>query len=62
MDDKSKVERVNRERINPAEAYEMEYWSKKFGVTYEQLKSAIRAVGNSIAAIEKRLEINKIKI
>jgi len=57
MDDKSKVENLNQERINPAEAYEMEYWSNKFGVTYEQLKSAIRAVGNSIAAVEKQLKI-----
>ena len=57
MDDKSKVESVNRERINPVEAYEMEYWSQKFGVTYEQLKSAIRAVGNSIAAVEKQLKM-----
>ena len=57
MDDKFKVGSVNRERINPSETYEMEYWSKKFGVTYEQLKSAIRAVGNSTAAIEKQLKI-----
>jgi hypothetical protein len=57
MDDKSKAGSVNYDRINPAEVYEMEYWSKKFGVTYEQLKSAIRAVGNSTAAVEKQLKI-----
>jgi hypothetical protein len=57
MDDKPKVGSVNWERINPAEVHEMEYWSKKFGVTYEQLKSAIRAVGNSTTAIEKQLRI-----
>jgi hypothetical protein len=62
MDDKSKKGSVNRERINPAEAYEMEYWSNKFGLTYEQLKSAIRAVGNSTLAIEKQLKINRIKV
>jgi len=57
MDDKSKVVSVNWERINPAEVHEMEYWSKRLGVTYEQLKSAIRAVGNSIAAVEKQLKV-----
>ena len=57
MNDKSKVREVNRDSINPGESFEMEYWSKKFGVTYEQLKSAIRAVGNSIHAVEKQLKI-----
>ena len=46
---------TKNDHINISEYYEAEYWSKKFGVTVEQLKSAIRAVGNSVSAVEKRL-------
>jgi len=46
---------INNDYINISEYYEAEYWSKKFGVSVEQLKSAIRAVGNSVSAVEKRL-------
>lgn len=35
----------DRSRINVHEDYELKYWSTKFGVTYEQLRSAVRAVG-----------------
>lgn len=44
------------DHINVSEYYEAEYWAKKFGVTIEQLKSAIRAVGNSVNAVEQRLK------
>ncbi len=44
------------DHINIGEYYEAEFWSKKFGVTVEQFKSAIRAVGNSVIAVEKRLK------
>jgi Protein of unknown function (DUF3606) len=46
---------INNDYINISEYYEAEYWSKRFGVTVEQLKSAIRAVGNAVSAVEKRL-------
>jgi hypothetical protein len=46
---------INNDHINVSEYYEAEYWSKRFGVTVEQLKSAIRAVGNSVSAVEKKL-------
>ena len=32
-DDKTKVRRADRDRINVNEPYELRYWSKKFGVT-----------------------------
>jgi translation initiation factor 6 (eIF-6) len=47
---------TTNDHINISEYYEAEYWAKKFGVTVEQLKSAIRAVGNSVIAVEKRLK------
>jgi hypothetical protein len=47
---------TTKDHINISEYYEAEYWAKKFGVTVEQLKSAIRAVGNSVNAVERRLK------
>jgi len=36
---------ADRQRINVHEDYELKYWSTKFGVTFEQLRAAVRAVG-----------------
>ena len=44
--------------INVSEDDELQYWAKKFGVTPEKLKSAVRAVGSSAAAIDKYLHKN----
>jgi len=45
----------DRSRINVNEAYELQYWSKKFGVTEDQLKEAVRAAGTSADAVGKHL-------
>jgi hypothetical protein len=37
--------------VNVAEYYEVEYWTNKFGVTPEQLKTAVKAVGISAEAV-----------
>jgi hypothetical protein len=55
MDDKNQVGSPDKDLINTHENYEIEYWSKKFGVSPEVLKSAVRAVGNSAAAVQKHL-------
>ncbi|WP_232280358.1 DUF3606 domain-containing protein [Sphingomonas sp. PAMC 26605] len=39
-----------------SEAYEVEYWTHKFGVTRAELQKAIDAVGHSAAAVEKHLK------
>jgi len=33
----------------------MDYWSKKFGVTPDQLLNAVKRVGPSAAAVEREL-------
>lgn len=33
------------------EDYEVQYWSSRFGVTPEQLRDAVEAVGNSAEAV-----------
>jgi len=35
--------------------FEIRYWSEKFNVSPDQLRAAIKKVGNSVAALEKEL-------
>ena len=42
-------------RVNVNEDWELNYWSKKFGVTKEQLKNAVKAVGDSAEAVRTYL-------
>ena len=49
-DDKTKRGPQDRGKINVQEKYEMDYWSKKFGVTPDQLRNAVekgRRLGRS---------------
>lgn len=45
----------DRTRINVNQAYELRYWTRKFGVTSEELKEAVTAVGVSADAVARRL-------
>jgi hypothetical protein len=54
-DDKSKVGWQDRDRINVHEDYEVRDWSKKFGVTPDELKKAVQKVGTSAEAVRKHL-------
>jgi Protein of unknown function (DUF3606) len=42
-------------KINVHEAWELEYWCKALGVTPQQLKDAVQAVGVSVIAVKKYL-------
>jgi hypothetical protein len=55
-DDPSKRGPQDRSRISTSEDYEVRYWSRKFGVSPEQLKTAVKKVGNSAKAVEKELK------
>lgn len=55
-DDKTLSGGQDRTRINVHEDYELRDWSRKFGVTPEQLKAAVQAVGTSAEAIEHYLK------
>jgi hypothetical protein len=48
-DDKSKAGGQDRRRINVDEDYEL----RDFGVTQEELKAAVRFVGDQASAVEK---------
>ncbi len=54
-DDPSKTGPQDRSRISTNEDHEVRHWSQKFGVSPEQLKAAVRKVGNSAKAVEKEL-------
>jgi len=54
-DDPKKKRAQDRSRISTSEDYEVRYWSKKLGVSPDELKAAVKKVGNSAAAVEKEL-------
>jgi hypothetical protein len=54
-DDPSKRGAADRARINPAEDYEIRYWSDRLGVTPEELKKAVERVGPMVTDVEKAL-------
>ena len=55
-DDKSKSGGQDRSRISLSEDYEVRDWSKKFGVTADELKAAVKAVGSDAKAVEAHLK------
>ncbi|TDS83661.1 DUF3606 domain-containing protein [Comamonas sp. JUb58] len=58
-DDKTKPGGQDRSRINVNEDYELRDWSKKFSVSPDQLKAAVKAVGTSASAVEQHLKQSK---
>jgi hypothetical protein len=54
-DDKTKTAEPDRSRINIHEPYELRDWSKKFGVSEDQLKQAVQKVGTSADKVAKEL-------
>ncbi len=54
-DDRSKSGGEDRKRINVNQDFELRDWSKKFGVSPEELKKAVEQVGDSAEAVQKHL-------
>jgi Protein of unknown function (DUF3606) len=54
-DDKTNRGTADRNRINIREDYELRDWSKRLGVTPEELKKAVQQVGTSADAVRKHL-------
>ena len=46
----------DRRRIDVNESYELRDWSRKFGVSPEELRDAVRAVGNEAEKVEAYLK------
>jgi hypothetical protein len=58
-DDKTQTGGQDRTRVSLSDDYEVRDWSKKFGVTPDQLRAAVKAVGNEAAAVEAHLKGRK---
>jgi hypothetical protein len=46
---------LNRTHINVNEGFELRYWAKDLNVSLEQVKSAVRRVGNAVADVRQEL-------
>jgi hypothetical protein len=53
--DKSKTGTADDVRLTVHESYEVQYWSKKFGVTAEELRAAVAAIGPMVADVQREL-------
>ena len=58
-DDRTKTGGQDRTRISLSEDYEVRDWSKKFGVTADELRAAVKAVGNEAKTVEAHLKGGK---
>lgn len=54
-DDKTKTGAADRDRINVNEDYELQYWTTALGVSADQLRAAVKAVGPTAAAVREHL-------
>jgi hypothetical protein len=54
-DDLNKKRPQDASKVNVNEKWELAYWSKKFAVTPQKLKDAVRAVGPVATAVKKHL-------
>ena len=58
-DDKAEQTSQDGKRINLSEAYEIHYWSEKYGVSPEELQHAVDAVGPMAVAVERLLKAKR---
>ena len=58
-DDLSRRGGQDRKRINVNQDHELRSWSEKFGVTKEELREAVRAVGDQADRVEQHLKGRK---
>ncbi|AWH17646.1 DUF3606 domain-containing protein [Stenotrophomonas sp. ZAC14D2_NAIMI4_7] len=54
-DDKTKTGAADRDRINVNEDYELQYWTQALGVSADELRAAVKAVGPTAAAVREHL-------
>lgn len=54
-DDKKNTGSPDRDRINVNEDYELQYWTKELGVSADELRDAVKAVGTTASAVRRHL-------
>ena len=55
----NKGDASKRDMIYLYEIYEVQYWMRKFGVSEDELKSAVKAVGHRARDVEKYFQNKK---
>jgi hypothetical protein len=58
-DNKQNTGNPDRSLINTSEEYEVRYWAEKFKVSHDELKEAVKQVGNSAEKVEQHLKGKK---
>ena len=54
--DNNQYFRLDRNRINIQENYEVEYWTKELGISREYLKKVVNTAGSSADAVREYLQ------
>jgi len=54
-DDRKNTAAPDRDRINLNEDYEVQYWVQTLGITRDELKAAVEAVGPTANAVREHL-------
>jgi hypothetical protein len=49
----------DRSRINLHEVHEVQYWARKFGVSAQELQTAVKAAGPQAKDVERHLKTHK---
>jgi Protein of unknown function (DUF3606) len=58
-DDPKETHPQDAQRVNVNQAYELRYWSQKFGVSPEQLKKVVGRVGPTADGVERAISGSK---
>jgi hypothetical protein len=54
-DDLKKTGKPDDSRINANQAHEVNYWAKKWGVTAQQIRDAVKRVGSMVKDVKQSL-------
>jgi hypothetical protein len=49
-----------RNKINTADPAQLRAWTRRLGVTADDLKAIVEKVGNSVAAVSKEVELQRL--
>lgn len=60
-DDKTQTGQRDRDRISLSEEYEVQDWSQKFNVSPNELRNAVKEVGNNAKDVEAFLAAGRRK-
>ena len=55
VDEKTKKKAVGHNRIDLSQPYELGYWSRKFGVSEQELADAVHTVGTNAEDVAQEL-------